>query len=145
MKVDLHDPAVGSFALQLNGGKGEDPSRGAAAVTWLNNTCRALQPHIITAEGVGLIAPATDQPLDSPAPKPMVPVNVFGSAARIEKLRTIKRKFDPDNVFSAVQSGITGAHNIDPAAEAGQEQAIAQEELGGAIAVKPECVEYTVA
>ena len=99
-------------------GKPEDPARGAAAVTWLNNTCRALQPHIITADGVGLIAPATDKPLDPPAPEPMAPVNVFGSAARIEKLRMIKRKFDPDNVFSAVQSGITGAHNIDPAAEA---------------------------
>ena len=110
-------------------------------MAWLNNTCRALQPHIITAEGVGLIAPATDKPLDPPAPQPMEPVNVFGGAARVEKLRAIKRKYDPNNVFSAVQSGITGAHNIQPAAKSAQGSA---GEPGGAIAVKPECADMGV-
>ena len=33
---------------------------------------------------------------------------------RVEKLRAIKTKYDPTNVFKAVENGLTGAHNIEP-------------------------------
>ena len=104
-------------------GKGEDPAMAAAAVEWINSTCQALQPHIINKRGVGSIALVKGPRLDGDygsdggALVPMAPVNVFGDAARVEKLRAIKAKYDPGNVFSAVESGISGAHNIMPTAK----------------------------
>ena len=99
-------------------GKHEDPKKAALADAWLTNTCKELEPHVIE-KGVGCISPSTTpvagtrtQGAEEAVMFP--PVNVFGDAARVEKLRAIKTKYDPTNVFKAVENGLTGAHNIEP-------------------------------
>lgn len=94
-------------------GQPEDVGKATAAVQWLEKTIQALEPHIITKEGIGSIAPVTAPPLPGAA-LTMKAVNVFGSQERVEKLHAIKKKYDPTNVFAAVENGLSGAHNIDP-------------------------------
>ena len=96
-------------------GKPEEPTKAASAIRWLNATCALLEPHIITRSGVGCIAFVSGEELgDGGVEKPMAPVNVFGDAARLRRLYELKLKYDPKNVFAAVENGISGAHNIDP-------------------------------
>ena len=99
-------------------GKHEDPQKAALADAWLTNTCKELEPHVIE-KGVGCISPVTTpvagrRTQGAGAAVMFPPVNVFGDAARVEKLRAIKTKYDPTNVFKAVENGLTGAHNIEP-------------------------------
>ena len=95
-------------------GKHEDPQKAALADAWLTNTCKELEPHVIE-KGVGCISPGTTPCTQGAGAAVMFPpVNVFGEAARVEKLRAIKTKYDPTNVFKAVENGLTGAHNIEP-------------------------------
>ena len=99
-------------------GKPEDPQKAALADAWLTKTCKELEPHVIE-KGVGCISPSTTpvagtRTQGAEAAVMFPPVNVFGDAARVEKLRAIKTKYDPTNVFKAVENGLTGAHNIEP-------------------------------
>ena len=99
-------------------GKHGDPKKAALADAWLTNTCKELEPHVIE-KGVGCISPVTTpvagrRTQGAGAAVMFPPVNVFGDAARVEKLRAIKTKYDPTNVFKAVENGLTGAHNIEP-------------------------------
>lgn len=116
----------GGFWLAVNvmtsaKGKPEDPAKAAAADAWLTQTMKELEPHIIK-EGVGCISPVhnpttvagTRTASTATTVTPFEAVNVFGDDARIEKLRAIKRQYDPNNVFKAVENGLSGAHNIEP-------------------------------
>ena len=99
-------------------GKPEDPAKAAAADAWLTQTSKELEPHIIDVKtGVGCISPvhnatAGTRTSGAEAVTMFAPVNVFGDDARLEKIRAIKKKYDPTNVFRAVENGMIGAHNI---------------------------------
>jgi hypothetical protein len=60
---------------------------------WLDRLCEQLRPHCLTMSGGG-----------------MEPHNVFG--LNTQRLQQVKQDFDPDNVFSAVENGFSGAHNL---------------------------------
>ena len=93
-------------------GKPEDPDRAVKAVAWLEAIAKELEPHVITKDGVGCISAPMD---GAPSTKStMEPINTFGDDARVEKLRAIKLKYDPQNVFAAVNNGMSAAHNILP-------------------------------
>merc|ERR1719240_1213250 len=97
-------------------GQPEDEAMATKAVAWLEKTIAELQPHIITSSGVGCIAPVSAPSLGERAAgcSNVGAVNVFGNQQRVEKLHAIKVKYDPSNVFCAVENGLSGAHNIDP-------------------------------
>jgi len=91
-------------------GQPEDSRKAEQTEAWIAKAVADLRPHIITADGVGCIAPS----FGPPTGPVLDPINVFGDKMRLDKLRAIKVKFDPTNLFSAVENGMCGAHNIDP-------------------------------
>uniref|UniRef100_A0A7S0C0U4 Uncharacterized protein n=1 Tax=Proboscia inermis TaxID=420281 RepID=A0A7S0C0U4_9STRA len=90
--------------------KREDPRKAGVAIAWFHQVFQELQPHVMK-KNVGCFAQITGQPLHD-GPSPLASINVYGDADRIQNLKSIKRKFDPMSIFSAVESGMTCAHNI---------------------------------
>ena len=77
----------------------EDPSADTEQVAWVRRTADGLQPASLTGAGYGNYAPAdeTDERVRAG----------FG-AERYARLRALKRRYDPDNLFRF-------NHNIEPA------------------------------
>ena len=77
----------------------EDPSHDAAQIAWVRLTPDALRPASLTGAGYGNYAP-----VDETAER----VRAGFGAERYARLRDVKRRYDPDNLFRF-------NHNIEPA------------------------------
>mmetsp|Transcript_26453 Transcript_26453/g.67163 ORF Transcript_26453/g.67163 Transcript_26453/m.67163 type:complete len:276 (+) Transcript_26453:267-1094(+) len=98
------------IAVTAKKGKSAPEGNNALAEEWLVKVTDELKPHLIT-NGVGSLSSMFGASPSLAPPKE----NVFGSPERVAKLQAIKAKYDPKNVFSAVENGMSGAHNITPA------------------------------
>ena len=88
----------GQFWISIVGiyskkGKTPSPEMVKKVDAWLEKLVAAVRPHALTVSGSGI-----------------EPYNVFGE--NLKRLQDAKAKYDPTNIFSAVECGFSGAHSL---------------------------------